>query len=231
LALPPLLHNSQVLIPAAALSPLFADELAYELRGKTCAVHASDLAVSGAVDGPDEANTGGELDFEDDPADPYKGDEGTDAPEAPTGTVLEEETARPVMRNMDLHSVIRRGKRYLGVKYAFGASPYPSSGAFDSSKFTQYVFSKYNVGLSRTARAQSKQGTAVGRKNLRKGDLMFFYVPGRYRSSKVVGHVGIYMGNQRMIHASPVPKNGVQITNINKAYWKQTFLGARRVAY
>jgi len=61
--------------------------------------------------------------------------------------------------------------------------------------------------------------------------LMFYYVPGRFKSNKVVGHVGIYMGNQRMIHASPEPKNGVQISSIDKAYWKMTFLRAKRVAY
>ncbi len=60
---------------------------------------------------------------------------------------------------------------------------------------------------------------------------MFFYVPGRFKTNKTVGHVGIYIGNMQMLNASPKPKNGVQITNINKPYWKTTFLRAKRIAY
>jgi hypothetical protein len=54
-------------------------------------------------------------------------------------------------------------------------------------------------------------------------------VPGRFKTDKIVGHVGIYMGNNQMIHASPKPKDGVQITNINQPYWKKTFLSAKRL--
>lgn len=71
-------------------------------------------------------------------------------------------------------------------------------------------------------------GEPVSRNALKPGDLLFFYVPGRFKSNKVVGHVGIYMGNGQMIHACPQPLNGVQITSINKPFWKKTFLVARR---
>jgi cell wall-associated NlpC family hydrolase len=94
----------------------------------------------------------------------------------------------------------------------------------------QHVFAKQGVELPRLARNQAKRGTLVSRKNLRKGDLLFFYVPGRFRSNKIVGHVGIYIGNNKMIHSYPAPRNGVQIDSINKAYWKKTFLRAKRVA-
>jgi len=58
---------------------------------------------------------------------------------------------------------------------------------------------------------------------------MYFYVPGRFKSNKKVGHVGIYMGGGKMIHSSPLPKDGVQITNIDKAYWKRTYLYSKRI--
>lgn len=233
LAEPPVLRNAQVHIPVSALEPLFSEDFTYGVRGDMLVIHATDFPVSESIDGPEEVNTGSELDFEDDPADPFKGDKGTDSSAAAMAGTLptDGDNVVPVLKNMDMNALIVRAKRYLGVDFKFGAAPYPKSGRFDCSTFTQYVYGTQGVKLNRSARAQARQGTTVDRKSLRKGDLMFFYVPGRFRSNKTVGHVGIYMGNQKMIHSSPMPQNGVQITNINKAYWKRTYLGARRAAY
>ncbi|WP_284641235.1 C40 family peptidase [Paenibacillus silviterrae] len=242
----PILRNHQVFLPSAAIQPLFGDDISFELTDREVVLRPVGEAVMDPMDGPEEADTGSELDFGDDPDDPFKGDEGEDPADAETlsGAVEEltqlssvelealmNQEAVPVLKNIDMNALIRRGKRYLGVKYRFGTGPYPRTGRFDCSTFTDYVFNKFGVDLPRTARAQAKRGTAVSRKNLRKGDLMFFYVPGRFRTNKTVGHVGIYMGNRRMIHASPLPRNGVQISTINKGYWKKTFLRAKRVAY
>ncbi|WP_159887463.1 C40 family peptidase [Paenibacillus puerhi] len=233
LAQAPILHNSQLLIPVSAFAFLLSDEISYQLQGKKMIVNGSGVAVAGSIDGPDEASSGGELDFADDPNDPYKGSKET----APTflQALKAEETwggsvAVPVLKNINQNTLIEQAKRYIGVKYDFGADPYPQSGRFDCSTFTRYMYGKYGISLPRTARSQAAKGTTVNRKSLRKGDLMFFYVPGRFKSNKVVGHVGIYMGDQRMIHSSPKPKDGVQITSINKAYWKQTYLKAIRLA-
>ncbi|HEX7056571.1 MAG TPA: C40 family peptidase [Bacilli bacterium] len=158
--------------------------------------------------------------FRDDPADPA----------ARTSAFLPA-TATAALANVDMNRVISTAKRYLGVKYDFGAKPYPQSGTFDCSSFTRYIFGKFGVQLPRTARAQSREGVWVSRQALWKGDLLFFYVPGRFKSNRVAGHVGIYMGKGKMIHSSPKPKDGVQISNINKPYWKKVFLTAKRVAY
>ncbi|WP_372636638.1 NlpC/P60 family protein [Cohnella sp.] len=125
-------------------------------------------------------------------------------------------------------SLLEFAKKYLGVKYVFGTAPYTESKTFDCSSFTQYVFDRFGVDLPRVARAQAEQGTFVSRDNLKAGDLMFFYVPGRFKSNETVGHVGIYMGNGNMIHASPKPEDGVQVTPIDKPYWKDTYLYAKR---
>jgi cell wall-associated NlpC family hydrolase len=119
-------------------------------------------------------------------------------------------------------------KKRLGIKYEFGTEAYKKSGNFDCSSFTQYVYANYGVTLPRVAGQQAEQGTFVARDKLRVGDLLFFYVPGRYKSNKVVGHVGLYMGDGNMIHSSPMPKDGVQITSINNTYWKDTFLYSKR---
>ncbi len=125
-------------------------------------------------------------------------------------------------------SLLDFAKKFLGVKYVFGTGPYAQSKTFDCSSFTQYVFERFGLDLPRVARAQAEQGSFVSRGSLKTGDLLFFYVPGRFKSEETVGHVGIYMGGGNMIHASPKPEDGVQITPIDKAYWKDTYLFARR---
>lgn len=134
------------------------------------------------------------------------------------------------MDSASADNILKLGQKYLGVKYDFGAEPYSSGGTFDCSSFTQYLFSKAaNVDLPRTAREQAKLGDSVSQKDLRKGDLVFFAVPGRFKSSRTVGHVGVYMGNGEMLNSCPKPKDGVQITNINKPYWQNTFITAKRL--
>jgi len=125
--------------------------------------------------------------------------------------------------------LIRFAEKYIGVPYAFGTGPYEETGKFDCSSFTQYVYKSYGVDLPRLAREQARVGRPVDRDSLQPGDLLFFYVPGRFKSNTVAGHVGIYMGGGQMIHACPQPKDGVQISDINTDYWQRTFLNARRV--
>lgn len=126
-------------------------------------------------------------------------------------------------------TILSDARQFLGVKYDFGAGNYKDTGTFDCSSFTQYLFGKVGIDLPRTAREQSKLGRSVGRDSLQKGDLLFFYVPGRFKTDNTVGHVGIYMGEGKMIHSCPKPEDGVQITDINKAYWQETFLYAKRL--
>lgn len=154
-----------------------------------------------------------------------------------TGRDLNFSDARPAKPAMagtsnqtatDTGSLITFAKKYMGVRYEFGTEAYAESKTFDCSSFTQHVFKRYGVGLPRVARQQAAKGTYTARDNLQVGDLLFFYVPGRFKSNEIVGHVGIYMGDGNMIHSSPKPEDGVQVTPINKAYWKKTFLYAKR---
>lgn len=227
-------------LPVSALADLFQDDMSFDVQNGQLQIHPSPIAPIENEDATDHLANAPELDFGDDPTDPFK-DEGKGANPASTREQMEtdlqvwspseSEEAVPVLKNIDINSMINKGKQYLGVKYLFGTGPYSQTGRFDCSTFTQYIFGKYGVSLPRVARQQATKGTLVSRKSLRKGDLLFFYVPGRFKTNKTVGHVGIYIGNMQMLNASPKPKNGVQITNINKAYWKRTFLRAKRVAY
>lgn len=132
-----------------------------------------------------------------------------------------------IQSTVDADKLISFAKTFLGVKYVFGADDYDKSGTFDCSSFTQYVFQKFNVNLPRLARDQALTGQKVDKGDFKPGDLLFFTVPGRFEDDKIAGHVGIYIGNGKMIHTYGDP--GVQISSMDSGYWGNVLLGGRRV--
>ncbi|MCS6831742.1 MAG: NlpC/P60 family protein [Armatimonadota bacterium] len=118
-------------------------------------------------------------------------------------------------------SIVRLASRYKGVRYRWGGS---SRSGFDCSGFTRYVFrQKTGIELPHSASAQFRRGTPVSRDELQPGDLVFFQT---YRRG--ASHVGIYIGNGKFIHASSAGRR-VQIDSLNEGYYRQRYLGARRV--
>ena len=114
-------------------------------------------------------------------------------------------------------------KKQLGKRYVWGAEgPY----SFDCSGFTSYVCKKSGVCLPRRSIDQSKVGKRVSRKNLKPGDLVFFDTSRRHRG--YVNHVGIYLGNNKFIHASSAKKK-VVIASLEKPFYKSRFKWGRRV--
>lgn len=110
---------------------------------------------------------------------------------------------------------------FLGTRYRFGGS---SRAGLDCSSFVQKVFRELEVSLPRTAREQFEVGNSVAPGDLQKGDLMFFSTYASYPS-----HVGIYLGNNKMIHASSRDRR-VVISSVNNSYYRSRYLGAKRVA-
>lgn len=90
--------------------------------------------------------------------------------------------------------------KFLGKPYVWGAT---GPNAFDCSGFTSYVFRSVGVSLPRVTYDQARVGTAVSRSNLQPGDLIFTEI-----SRRGPEHVGIYVGNGKMIHAAN-PRQGV----------------------
>jgi len=127
---------------------------------------------------------------------------------------------------IDENKMVIKSLEYKGVPYLRGADPYPKSRRFDCSSFVRYLYKDAGIHLPRTARAQARKGFKVSMKNLQKGDLLFFYTPGRFKSNKIVGHVGMYIGNGKMIHTYGKP--GVTISPIH-GYWETRFLFAKRL--
>jgi lipoprotein Spr len=119
--------------------------------------------------------------------------------------------------------IITLGKKYIGVKYRFGA-PSGSTSAFDCSSFMQYIFGRNGIQLPRVSSTQATKGVKVAFGNLKKGDLVFFRVA---RTGKKIGHVGVYIGNNKILHT--YGSTGVTYSSINSRYWKTHFVTARRV--
>ena len=116
--------------------------------------------------------------------------------------------------------VVETAKSYIGSKYVYGASG-PNS--FDCSGFTSYIYKQFGVSLSRTAAGQYGNGTAVNRSDLQLGDLIMFGP-----SASAINHVGIYIGGGRIVHAANTSR-GVTTDTINSGYYKNNYVGARRV--
>jgi len=113
-------------------------------------------------------------------------------------------------------------KKKLGKKYVWGASG--RGNTYDCSSFTKYVYRKNGIAIPRTSIMQSKHGTYIKRKDLQKGDLIFFDTSKKRKG--YVNHVGIYLGDNKFIHASSAKKK-VVVSNLSKFYG-QRYKGARR---
>ena len=110
----------------------------------------------------------------------------------------------------------------IGVPYKFRGDS-PSTG-FDCSGFVGHVF-RHTTGikLPRSSHEISQVGQAIRQGDLHIGDLVFFNTM-QHRSS----HVGIYMGEDRFIHA-PSSGGRVRMENMRDAYWGKHYDGARRI--
>jgi cell wall-associated NlpC family hydrolase len=110
----------------------------------------------------------------------------------------------------------------IGVDYRFGGTT-PERG-LDCSGLVRYVFQQVTgVTLPRTSQELSRLGEKVPASALMPGDLVFF------NTRKLqFSHVGIYLGDDRFIHA-PRPGGEVEIVTLSKTYWQKRFDGARRL--
>ncbi len=109
-----------------------------------------------------------------------------------------------------------------GIQYKYGGSS-PATG-FDCSGFVRYVFQNAaNLTLPPTARAIAQIGKSIKKDDLKPGDLVFFNT-----LKKAFSHVGIYIGDNKFIHA---PRTGetVRVESMQNSYWASRFEGAQRL--
>lgn len=120
--------------------------------------------------------------------------------------------------------ILETAKQYLGVEYIWAANgPF----AFDCSGYTKYVFKENGITIPRYSGHQANVGTKISFDELEKGDLVFFDTEKKFK--RKVNHVGIYIGENRFIHASSARKQ-VMITSFSqKKFYKNRFLHGRRI--
>lgn len=115
--------------------------------------------------------------------------------------------------------IVQYALQYEGYPYVWGGT---SPSGFDCSGFTTYVYGHFGITLNRVACDQARNGVAVNTNALQPGDLLCFY-----SSADYIGHVGIYIGNNKFIHASTYT-TGVIISELSGYYNTRGFI-ARRV--
>ena len=124
-----------------------------------------------------------------------------------------------------IDDLLAEAQSHIGKRYRSGAK---GPGTFDCSGFSGYVYRQFGYSIGAYSRDQYKIGKNIDRKDLRKGDLVFFT---SRSSGKNVGHVGIVWevdnetGNFKFIHASV---RGVRISDF-EGYYVGRYVGARRV--
>jgi peptidoglycan DL-endopeptidase CwlO len=125
---------------------------------------------------------------------------------------------RPVAHKPPKHTLGERAvliaAKELGAPYRYGGS---SPSGFDCSGLVAWVYGKLGVSLPHNAAAQYAYGTPVDRTHLKPGDLLFFHG---------LGHVGLYIGKGRMIHA---PQSGENVEIQALTARSGAVEGARRI--
>ena len=112
--------------------------------------------------------------------------------------------------------VVRYARHFIGIPYSYGGTS-PRSG-FDCSGFTRFVYAHFGIALPHYSGAQFGMGHRVSRASLRPGDLLFF---------DGLGHVGLYVGHGRFIHA---PHSGTRVSIDPLSGWYAgRYDGARRL--
>jgi cell wall-associated NlpC family hydrolase len=133
---------------------------------------------------------------------------------------------RPVATGSLAGRLLADARSHLNAPYRRGAS-LEHGRATDCSGFVQYIYGNFNIDLPRSSAEQSQVGKLAALEmnftQLKPGDLLFFK-----RSGHGIGHVGIYMGEGKMVHASDRSR-GVTITDLRQSRIARSFVMAKRV--
>ena len=115
------------------------------------------------------------------------------------------------------------GARAAKFSLRFRGTPYVWAGTtprgFDCSGFTRFVYAHMGIGLPHSSYAQWTMGRHVGRHALRPGDLVFF---------DGLGHVGLWIGHGRFIHA-PQTGDVVSVASLSHGWYAAAYSGAVRL--
>jgi cell wall-associated NlpC family hydrolase len=126
---------------------------------------------------------------------------------------------RPVIDGVQL---VRDAREFLGVEYVLGGE---SHKGIDCSGLTRVCLARQGIDVVHRASLQALEGRYVQHTDLRPGDLVYFRDD---KTERYLSHVGIYVGNNKFIHASG-SYGKVVITSLSKDYYKSHYAFARRL--
>jgi cell wall-associated NlpC family hydrolase len=107
--------------------------------------------------------------------------------------------------------------RAVGVPYRWGGSS--PTGGFDCSGLVYWAYGRLGVSVPHSSYALYGLGRNVARSRLKPGDVLFF---------SGLGHVGLYIGRGRMVHA-PYSGRTVEIVPLGRSHYGSRLVGARRL--
>lgn len=125
-------------------------------------------------------------------------------------------------QHRDLREVINEALSMQGRPYVPGGDS-PRTG-FDCSGLVFYVFNRQGIKLPRDTSSLAKELPSVPSHQKQPGDLVFF---GTSRN-RPFSHVGIYLGEDKFIHAASSRTGQVTVSSMRLPYWQERFSGVRR---
>ncbi|MCC8174893.1 MAG: C40 family peptidase [Bacteroidales bacterium] len=132
-------------------------------------------------------------------------------------------TAQGTISGAQQAAIVKEARRWLGTKYRYGG--HSRKDGTDCSGMVMEIYDQVcKVKLPRSSREQQAFCKGINRKDLKVGDLVFFCTS---KDAKKVSHVGIYIGNGKIIHSSA--SKGVVESSIDEPYYIRTYHSSGRV--
>ncbi|SDO00069.1 NlpC/P60 family protein [Paenibacillus sp. yr247] len=130
--------------------------------------------------------------------------------------------------SISVGSVFAAGSEMDNAVDGLIGTPYKWAGTttkgFDCSGFTAYLFNQFGIDLPHSSKSQNQEGYWIDKKDLRKGDLVFFNTDG-----SGVSHVGMYLGDGEFVHSAT--SQGVVKNKLSESYYAKRYVSARRVLW
>ncbi len=130
--------------------------------------------------------------------------------------------SRSINKDSSNCDIVNIALAYRGSKYSSGGMS--SRSGFDCSGFIKFLYETKGISLPHSSSAQFNYGKPVDKSDLKSGDIVFF--SDTYKSG--ISHVGLYIGDNKFIHAA-TSKSGVKVDDLNSSYYAKRYTGARRI--